>query len=98
MDWSLKQIGAWLDAGAYWPDKKGGWNTGSFESIDFLLKRNWFMDEDGIYDLLDTADDDTFWRIVDNRKSYSLQIQMILSPADYLVDSHLLNLKVVDIS
>lgn len=94
--WTLKQIGVWLDKGAYWPDKPGGWNTGSFESIDALLKRNWFMNEDDIYDLLDTADDETFWKIVDNRKRYSLHIQMILSPNDYLVDSELLTLKVVD--
>lgn len=96
-NWTLKQIGAWLEEGAYWNDKKNGWNTGSFEDVDFLLKRNWFMDEDDIYELLNTADDETYWKIVDNRKNYSLPIRMILAPEDYRIDPSLLRMKVVDL-
>lgn len=68
-----------------------------FETIDFLLKRNWFLDTQGIYDLLWTADQETYDRIVANRKEYSRDIRWILCPADFLPDVSKLKYRVVEV-
>jgi hypothetical protein len=54
----------------------------TFEDIDFLLKRDWFLDNEGIMDLLWTADQPTYDRIVENRKEYSQRIRVLLAPMD----------------
>jgi hypothetical protein len=56
----------------------------TFDDIDFLLKRDWFLDNEGIMDLLWTADQPTYDRIVDNRKAYSQRIRLLLAPVEYL--------------
>jgi hypothetical protein len=64
-----------------------GWNTGSFEDVDFLLKRNWFVDEQDIEDLLWTADDETYLKIEANRAAYPMRIRMHLAPQDFFIQT-----------
>jgi hypothetical protein len=70
-----------------------GWNTGLFEDIDFLLKRNWFIDEQDIEDLLWSADDETYLKIEANREAYPMRIRMHLAPEDFFIQT---NIKIVE--
>lgn len=54
------------------------------QHIDFLLRRDWFLDEQGISDLLWTADEDTYNKILEKKNEYSLRVQWVLSPAHVL--------------
>lgn len=65
-----------------------------YETIDFLLRRDWFLDDDGILDLLWTADQAAYDRLVENRKTYSARIRRILGPLDHLPDISRLKLRV----
>ena len=46
----------------------------SFEEADFLLKRDWFFDRQGIDELLNELHDDVFWNIFDIRHTYSERV------------------------
>ena len=70
----------------------------SFEEIDFLLKRNWFVSEQDIHDLLGFADDDTFWELYAARDRYVRRIRRIIAPLDYIHDKPLFKHYVADIS
>jgi hypothetical protein len=48
------------------------------ETIDFLLKRNWFLDREGIVDLLWTANEDVFQEIVKRVGTYAGNIQEVI--------------------
>ena len=52
----------------------------TFETIDFLLRRDWFVDTADIMELLWTADQETYDRVVANRKIYSERIRHMLEP------------------
>ena len=47
--------------------------------VDFLLKRNWFLDDNDINDLLWSVDEDVFKEILDRISSYQSNIQQILA-------------------
>lgn len=52
----------------------------TFEDIDLLLKRDWFLDSENIWELLWTADVDTYERLEKNYAAYSPRIQYFLRP------------------
>lgn len=56
-----------------------------FEDIDILLKRDWFLDQESILELLWTADQDTYDKIVANRMAYSMRIRWMLCPEDFMI-------------
>lgn len=70
----------------------------SFETVDFLLKRDWFVSVQDIHDLLRTTSDSVFWNLFHNRGQYSQRICEVLAPNDYIPDRALLKMKVLDLT
>ena len=70
----------------------------SFETVDYLLKRDWFVDVQDIHDLLRTTSDSVFWDIYHIRGQYSQRICEIIAPNDYIPDRALLRMKVLDLT
>lgn len=56
----------------------------SFEDADFLLRRDWFVSDDDIAELLWMTDVDTYNRLVENKKAYSARIQFQLAPLPWM--------------
>ena len=56
------------------------------EELDFLLLRDWFVDEESIYDLLDWSSDEAFNYVYDNRSRYSERVRMVIEPNDWKGD------------
>ena len=54
----------------------------SYDDLDFLLKRDWFHTVQDIHDLLAYADDNTFWKLYDSRRSYSQRVREVIAPLD----------------
>ena len=69
-----------------------------FETVDFLLKRDWFVDIQSIHDLLRRTTDTVFWELFHNRHEYSQRIREVIAPRDYIPDRALLKMKVVDLT
>lgn len=69
-----------------------------YETMDALLRRDWFIDEQGIYDLLWTADEQTYAKIYANRLEYSTRIKHVLCPEYFRIDPARLKWKVVESS
>lgn len=46
--------------------------------IDFLLKRNWFVDEESIHDVLWDVDEDVFQEIIPRIGTYPFAVQQVL--------------------
>jgi glutathionyl-hydroquinone reductase len=70
----------------------------SFEDLDFLLKRDWFLTLQDIHDLLGYADDDTFWKIYSVRREYPQRVREIVAPLDYVHDKPLFKFTVRDLT
>jgi hypothetical protein len=70
----------------------------SFEDLDFLLKRNWFVCDQDIHDLLAYADDDTFWELYAVRDQYARRIRQIIAPLDYIHDKPLFKHYITDLT
>jgi hypothetical protein len=51
-----------------------------FETMDILLKRDWFIDRESIIQTLDMASQDAWERICKNRNRYSKRIQDVIDP------------------
>lgn len=49
-----------------------------FLEYDFLLRRDWFLDEDDILDLIWDISEETFQRIMENLNVYSLRVRTVL--------------------
>ena len=49
-----------------------------FEDVDFVLKRDWFVDTDGIIDLLWELSEEVYLQVVEHRHEYSLRIREFL--------------------
>jgi hypothetical protein len=49
-----------------------------FEDVDFVLKRDWFVDTDGIIDLLWELSEEVYCQVVEHRHEYSLRIREFL--------------------
>ncbi len=52
----------------------------SFEDVDFLLKRDWFMSSEDIEDLIWELHQHVFDRVLEHWLTYSHRIQDVLSP------------------
>lgn len=48
------------------------------EEFDFLLKRNWFLDDESIADLLLEADEDVFQEIVNRINTYPYNVRQVI--------------------
>jgi len=70
----------------------------TFETADFLLKRNWFVDTQDIHDFLRTTSNEVFWELFHNRGQYAQRICEVLAPNDYIPDRTLLKMKVCDLT
>ena len=70
----------------------------SFDTVDSLLKRDWFVSVQDIHDLLRTTSDSVFWELFHNRGRYSQRICEIIAPLDYIPDRALLKMKVLDLT
>lgn len=69
-----------------------------FETADFLLKRNWFVDIQSIHDLLRRTSNEVFWQLFHNRHEYVQRVREVLAPLDYIPDRALLKMKVSDLT
>jgi hypothetical protein len=69
-----------------------------FETVDFLLKRDWFVGVQDIHDLLRSTSDSVFWELFHTRHTYSQRIREVLAPLDYIPDRALLKMKVCDLT
>jgi len=69
-----------------------------FDTADFLLKRNWFVDIQSIHDLLRTTSNSVFWEIYHNRHQYPQRVREVIAPLDYIPDRALLKMKVLDLT
>ena len=69
-----------------------------YETMDFLLRRDWFVDESAIYELLWTADQPTYDKIYANRRDYSNRVKQVLCPEYFRIDRARLRWKVVESS
>ena len=65
-----------------------------YETMDFLLRRDWFINEQAIYELLWTADERTYAKIYANRREYSNRIKHVLCPEYFRIASERLGLRV----
>jgi hypothetical protein len=54
----------------------------TFETVDALLKRNWFMDIQDVFDLLNELPEDVYWQVVENRDAYPGDISWVLYEPD----------------
>jgi hypothetical protein len=69
-----------------------------FDDLDFLLRRDWFHTVQDIHDLLAYADDETFWKLYANRRSYSQRVREVIAPLDYIHDKPLFKFTVRDLT
>jgi hypothetical protein len=64
--------------------------------VDFLLKRDWFLDVDDILEVVNLADQDAWNYIYKNRTSYSNRIRHVIEYRDFLVHPSKLTMRCVD--
>jgi hypothetical protein len=69
-----------------------------FDTADFLLKRNWFVDIQSIHDLLRRTSNEVFWQLFHNRHEYVQRVREVIAPNDYIPDRALLKMKVSDLT
>jgi hypothetical protein len=68
----------------------------SFEDADFLLKRNWSLDMEGIHDMLAELPEDVYYRVLEHRDEYSPSVRWALHEPE--IPSRFLRIPVRDIS
>jgi hypothetical protein len=68
------------------------------ETMDMLLTRDWFVDDDTIEDVLNCADEDAWNWIYENRAKYSTRIRMWIEPEDYQFPVEKLKIRVVELT
>ena len=68
------------------------------KTVDELLTRDWFVDEDDIYDLICWVDEEACEFIYTNRHKYSRRIREIIEPSDYQIPIENLRIKVRTLS
>lgn len=83
------------------------WSTSSPDSVydwydrktmDSLLTRDWFIDEEGIQEVLECADQDAWDWVYANRNKYSTRIRMLIEPDDYRFPVDKLKIRVVELT
>jgi hypothetical protein len=70
----------------------------NFETVDSLLKRDWFDSTQDIHDLLRTTSNSVFWDLFHNRREYSSRICQVLAPRDYIPDRAVLRMNISDLT
>jgi hypothetical protein len=68
------------------------------ETMDILLTRDWFDDDDAIDDVLDCADSDAWEWVYNNRFKYSSRIRRLIEPEDYRFPVEKLKIRVVELT
>jgi hypothetical protein len=68
----------------------------SFEDADFLLKRNWSLDMEGIHDMLAELPEDVYYQVLEHRDEYSPSVRWALHEPE--IPSRFLRIPVRDIS
>ena len=68
------------------------------ETTDTLLTRNWFLEENGIDDVLVSADQSAWDYVYENRHKYATRIRQLIEPMDYIVSPDKLRVKVREFS
>lgn len=70
------------------------WECFDVTTVDELLTRDWFIDEQYIYDIIDCADQEAWDYIYLHRSKYSRRIREIIEPNDYRVSPDKLRIRV----
>lgn len=68
------------------------------KTADALLTRNWFMDDQHLYDVIDYADEDAWDFIYKNRNKYATKIREYIEPNDYRIPVEKLRIKIRDLT
>lgn len=68
------------------------------ETMDILLTRDWFVEDDMIEEVLECADEDAWEWIYNNRTKYSTRIRMRIEPEDYQFPVEKLKIRVVELT
>lgn len=68
------------------------------ESCDFLLKRDWFVYDEDVWDLLNQLSEDDYWTIYDQRHIYSKRVRMMIEPADFRPDVSRLKIQIRELT
>lgn len=70
----------------------------TFETVDSLLKRNWFESTQDIHDLLRTTSNSVFWDLFHNRGEYPSRVRQVLAPRDYIPDRAVLRMNIAELT
>ena len=89
IDETVKKIKRDLALTSQWHDR----NT-----MDILLKRDLFVEESDIDELLDSADPDAWEWVYVNRERYSTRIRMLIEPDNYRAPLEKLKFRLVDLT
>jgi len=68
----------------------------TFEDADFLLKRNWFLDMEGLNDLIAELPEDVYYEVLEHRKEYDPNVRWALSEPE--INPRFLRMKVRNIT
>jgi hypothetical protein len=90
---SIKQIALNIISGT--ESLYDSYNT---DTVNQLLTRDWFIDEDDILDVLDSADKIAYDYVYNNRSKYSKRIHQLIEPDDFRFPIKKLNVRVVNIT
>jgi hypothetical protein len=90
---SIKQIALNIISGA--ESLYDSYNT---DTVNQLLTRDWFIDEDDILDVLDSADKTAYAYVYNNRSKYSKRIHQLIEPDDFRFPIKKLNVRVLNIT
>jgi hypothetical protein len=74
------------------------WDNFDINTVDELLTRDWFVDEDSIRYVIQYANQEAWEFIYANRRKYSMRIREIIEPRDYQVSPEKLRIKVRSVS
>ena len=68
------------------------------ETVNQLLARDWFINEDDILDVIDASDKNAYNYLYNNRSNYSKRIHQLIEPDDFRFPIEKLNIRVVNIT
>jgi hypothetical protein len=68
------------------------------ETVNQLLTRDWFIDENDILDVIDASDKNAYDYLYNNRSKYSKRIHQLIEPDDFRFPIEKLNIRVVNIT
>jgi hypothetical protein len=51
--------------------------------LDIVLKRDWFVDESYIFEILDKLDEDSYWYLVENISNYPERVRNCIDPINW---------------